>query len=164
VEITPMATIPGYQVTTYLGNMNLFIIRETSSVREFGGISGFMHKFVSEVLALMRAHVAALGGNALLAFSMNQCVLLDNPNRNQAQCLINITGDAVCVEQDRTGSDAPKIPTGAPIRMSSSHSPKPVSRKTDGDGGDGGGVNGAAAEETGHSDSKFVNFGINSNY
>ena len=96
-----MSFIPGYQVAHYLGNMNLFVIRETSSVREFGGISGFMHKFVAEVLALMRAHVAALGGNALLAFNLNQCVLLDNPNRNQAQCLINIAGDAVRVEPER---------------------------------------------------------------
>jgi len=102
VEISPMSYIPGYLVTDYLGNMNLFVIRETSSVREFGGISGFMHKFVAEVLALMRAHVAALGGNALLAFNLNQCVLLDNPNRNQAQCLINIAGDAVHVEPERS--------------------------------------------------------------
>ena len=88
VEISPMSYIPGYLVTDYLGNMNLFVIRETSSVREFGGISGFMHKFVAEVLALMRAHVAALGGNALLAFNLNQCVLLDNPNRNQASNIL----------------------------------------------------------------------------
>ena len=99
-----MSFIPGHQVTDYLGNMNLFVIRETSSVREFGGISGFMHKFVAEVLALMRAHVAALGGNALLAFNLNQCVLLDNPNRNQAQCLINIAGDAVRVEPEKSAS------------------------------------------------------------
>jgi len=104
VEVSPMSFIPGYHVSNYLGNMNLFVIRETSSVREFGGISGFMHKFVAEVLALMRAHVAALGGNALLAFNLNQCVLLDNPNRNQAQCLINIAGDAVRVEPERNSS------------------------------------------------------------
>jgi len=46
----------------------------------------------------MRAHVAALGGNPFLSFSLNQCVLLDNPNRNQAQCLINIVGDAAFLE------------------------------------------------------------------
>ena len=101
-----MSFIPGYVVSNYLGNMNLFVIRETSSVREFGGIAGFMHKFVAEVLALMRAHVAALGGNALLAFNLNQCVLLDNPNRNQAQCLINIAGDAVRVEPEKSASES----------------------------------------------------------
>ena len=101
-----MSFIPGYVVSNYLGNMNLFVIRETSSVREFGGIAGFMHKFVAEVLALMRAHVAALGGNALLAFNLNQCVLLDNPNRNQAQCLINIAGDAVRVEPEKNASES----------------------------------------------------------
>ena len=105
VELTPMSFIPGFQVAEYLGNMNLFVIRETSSVREFGGISGFMHKFVAEVLALMRAHVAALGGNALLAFNLNQCVLLDNPNRNQAQCLINIAGDAVRVVPEKNAAE-----------------------------------------------------------
>jgi len=49
------------------------------------------------VLAVVRAHVTSLGGNALLSYFMSQCVLLCNPHKNQAQCLVNVGGDAVLV-------------------------------------------------------------------
>lgn len=52
-----------------------------------GGLSGFMGSFVTEVLALVRAHVAALGGNAMIAYFMSECVLLHNPYKNQVSLL-----------------------------------------------------------------------------
>lgn len=39
----------------------MFFIRETTSLREEGGVSGFLHAFIAEVFAMVRAHVAALG-------------------------------------------------------------------------------------------------------
>lgn len=49
---------------------------------------------------MVRAHVAALGGNAVVSYSMKDCVLMENPHKNQAQCLINVSGDAViCVRE-----------------------------------------------------------------
>lgn len=49
---------------------------------------------------MVRAHVAALGGNAVVSYSMKECVFMENPNKNQAQCLINVSGDAViCVRE-----------------------------------------------------------------
>lgn len=49
---------------------------------------------------MVRAHVAALGGNAVVSYSMKECMLMENPNKNQAQCLINVSGDAViCVRE-----------------------------------------------------------------
>lgn len=78
----------------------MFFIRETTSLREEGGVSGFLHSFIAEVFAMVRAHVAALGGNAVVSYSMKDCVLMENPNKNQAQCLINVSGDAViCVRE-----------------------------------------------------------------
>lgn len=90
-----------------------------------GGLSGFTHSFVMEVLAIVRAHITALGGNAMVAFFMTQCVLLHSPHKNQVnkkhiillasifshvlviyfikiiyfqgQCLINVGGDVVTV-------------------------------------------------------------------
>lgn len=49
---------------------------------------------------MVRAHVGALGGNAVVSYSMKECMLMENPNKNQAQCLINVSGDAViCVRE-----------------------------------------------------------------
>lgn len=97
VEITPLSHIPGARIERHLGNLNFFFIRESTSIKECGGLSGFMGSFVTEVLALVRAHVAALGGNAMIAYFMSECVLLHNPYKNQGQCLINVGGDVVQV-------------------------------------------------------------------
>ncbi|XP_021377240.1 C2 domain-containing protein 5-like isoform X2 [Mizuhopecten yessoensis] len=100
IEITPLAYVPGGKIERYLGNYNFFFIRETTSLREMGGDGGFMQTFIAEVLANVRASVAALGGNGLVAYRMSQCVLLSNPQKNQSQCLINVYGDAVCICYD----------------------------------------------------------------
>ncbi|XP_025064314.1 C2 domain-containing protein 5 isoform X3 [Alligator sinensis] len=89
VKMTPLSFIPGAKITKYLGIINMFFIRETTSLREEGGVSGFLHAFIAEVFAMVRAHVAALGGNAVVSYIMKQCVFMENPNKNQAQCLVN---------------------------------------------------------------------------
>ncbi|KAJ8299296.1 hypothetical protein KUTeg_023356 [Tegillarca granosa] len=65
-----------------------------------GGLGGFMHSFIFEVLANVRANVSSLGGNGLVAYKMSQCVLLYNPHKNQSQCLINVSGDVVSVSYE----------------------------------------------------------------
>ncbi|XP_051726060.1 C2 domain-containing protein 5 isoform X5 [Ctenopharyngodon idella] len=95
VKMTPLSFIPGAKIIKYLGIINMFFIRETTSLKEEGGVSGFLHTFIAEVFAMVRAHVAALGGNAVVSYSMKECVFMENPNKNQAQCLINVSGDAV---------------------------------------------------------------------
>ncbi|RWS03486.1 hypothetical protein B4U79_05423 [Dinothrombium tinctorium] len=97
IELTPLSFVPDGHIHYYLGNLDFFFIRESTSIRESGGLNGFMHSFLSEVFAIVRAHVAALGGNAMTALHLTQCVLLYNPHKNQSQCLINIAGDAVMV-------------------------------------------------------------------
>ncbi|XP_026166587.1 C2 domain-containing protein 5 isoform X4 [Mastacembelus armatus] len=100
VKMTPLSFLQGTRIIKYLGIINMFFIRETTSLREEGGVSGFLHSFIAEVFAMVRAHVAALGGNAVVSYSMKECVLMENPNKNQAQCLINVSGDAViCVRE-----------------------------------------------------------------
>ncbi|XP_057203667.1 C2 domain-containing protein 5 isoform X13 [Triplophysa rosa] len=100
VKMTPLSFIPGAKIIKYLGIINMFFIRETTSLREEGGVSGFLHSFIAEVFAMVRAHVAALGGNAVVSYSMKECVFMENPNKNQAQCLINVSGDAVIFVQE----------------------------------------------------------------
>ncbi|XP_061938130.1 C2 domain-containing protein 5 isoform X2 [Apis cerana] len=97
VDITPLSYLPGGRIERYLGNLNFFFIRESTSIRENGGLSGFTHSFVMEILAIVRAHITALGGNAMVAFFMTKCVLLHSPHKNQGQCLINVGGDVVSV-------------------------------------------------------------------
>ncbi len=42
--------------------------------------SAFVHTAVMEGLAILRAHVAALGGNLLSCYSLDRTVVLDSPN------------------------------------------------------------------------------------
>lgn len=48
-----------------------------------GGLDAFMHLFTLEAMAIARAHVAAIGGNSLLNFRLNDCVLIEHPHKNQ---------------------------------------------------------------------------------
>ncbi|KRG01645.1 uncharacterized protein Dmoj_GI22687, isoform B [Drosophila mojavensis] len=97
VDLTPLSFIPGGRIDKYLGNLNFFFIRESTSIRENGGISGFVHSFITELLAVVRAHIASLGGNAMVSFYLTELILFDNQHKNQGQCLISIGGDAVYV-------------------------------------------------------------------
>ncbi|XP_022211751.2 C2 domain-containing protein 5 isoform X1 [Drosophila obscura] len=97
VDLTPLSFIPGGRIEKYLGNLNFFFIRESTSIREIGGISGFVHGFITELLAVVRAHIASLGGNAMVSFYITELILFDNQHKNQGQCLISIGGDAVYV-------------------------------------------------------------------
>lgn len=116
VKMTPLSFLPGTRIDKYLGIINMFFIRETTSLREVrgrkpgprsslvfiprwfltftcvcvfshqeGGVSGFLHSFIAEVFAMVRAHVAALGGNAVVSYSMKECVFMENPNKNQVR-------------------------------------------------------------------------------
>ncbi|KAK5902336.1 hypothetical protein CesoFtcFv8_007597 [Champsocephalus esox] len=107
VKMTPLSFLPGTRIIKYLGIINMFFIRETTSLREEGGVSGFLHSFIAEVFAMVRAHVAALGGNAVVSYSMKECMLMENPNKNQAQCLINVSGDAVICVRETDPEPAP---------------------------------------------------------
>uniref|UniRef100_A0A1Y1LNM9 C2 domain-containing protein n=1 Tax=Photinus pyralis TaxID=7054 RepID=A0A1Y1LNM9_PHOPY len=97
IDITQLSYVPGGKIERYLGNLNFFFIRETTSIREEGGLSGFIHTFVTEVLAIVRAHIAALGGNAMVAYYMTECDFSHSVHKNQGQCLINVGGDVVFV-------------------------------------------------------------------
>ncbi|KAM8819991.1 C2 domain-containing protein 5 [Eudromia elegans] len=120
VKMTPLSFLPGAKITKYLGIINMFFIRETTSLREEGGVSGFLHTFIAEVFAMVRAHVAALGGNAVVSYIMKQCVFMENPNKNQAQCLINVSGDAVIFVRESELETLPVQPSTAVSQPSTS--------------------------------------------
>ncbi|XP_066580054.1 C2 domain-containing protein 5 isoform X8 [Amia ocellicauda] len=120
VKMTPLSFIPGAKIIKYLGIINMFFIRETTSLREEGGVSGFLHAFIAEVFAMVRAHVAALGGNAVVSYIMKECVFMENPNKNQAQCLINVSGDAVIFVRECDLEALPVQPQTSAAQTSSS--------------------------------------------
>lgn len=42
-----------------------------------------MQAFVAEAQAMLRAHVLAIGGNAMVSYQLNEIVLFDNPHKHQ---------------------------------------------------------------------------------
>jgi hypothetical protein len=53
VDISPLSFVPGAKIEKYLGNLNFCFIRETQNVRDYGGICGFVHTFITEVRLLI---------------------------------------------------------------------------------------------------------------
>ncbi|KAF4318048.1 hypothetical protein BBO99_00004195 [Phytophthora kernoviae] len=100
IELTPLGYIPGAHVTRYLGRVTLHFIKESWTVRESGGLGAFYHLFLSEAIAIVRAHVRSLGGNAMLTFRL---VPIESSQlyRNQVYNMISITGDAVMIEREQ---------------------------------------------------------------
>lgn len=97
INLTPLSHIPGARVSKYLGNLNFFLIRETSSLREVGGLNGFIAAFLGEINSIVRSHVSGLGGNALVGYFMSEFVVTHTPYKNQGQCLVHVGGDVVSV-------------------------------------------------------------------
>lgn len=95
VSLTSLWHVNGSRLVRRVCALRLLFVRETTSVRELGGLSGFLHTFTCEVLAIARAYTAALGGNALTSFYITQLMLQDNAHKNQGQCLLSVGGDVV---------------------------------------------------------------------
>ncbi|XP_053615321.1 uncharacterized protein LOC128678069 isoform X1 [Plodia interpunctella] len=95
VSLTSLSYIVGARGARRVCALRLLFVRETTAVRELGGLSGFLHTFTCEVLAIVRAYTAALGGNALTSFYITQLMLQDNAHKNQGQCLLSVGGDVV---------------------------------------------------------------------
>lgn len=113
VEITPLSRVPGHQVVKHLGRLSLHFVKEDLHLHYAAseytyyffsdpnatedGLGRFMHRFLSEVQAIARAHTVAMGGNALIAFRLEQTIIRETL-KNQAYGMLSISGDVVQVK------------------------------------------------------------------
>ncbi|KAI9208468.1 uncharacterized protein BJ171DRAFT_207984 [Polychytrium aggregatum] len=113
IEITPLPSLPNAKVERFLGRISMHFIKEATMIYESGvgssGMGGFTHIFLAELYSIARAHTAALGGNALVAFTIDQC-LFSESIKNQGYALISISGDVVESHNLQGCTQAPQMP------------------------------------------------------
>ncbi|KAI8908982.1 hypothetical protein EDD86DRAFT_206598 [Gorgonomyces haynaldii] len=102
IEIVPTSFVPGSRIVAFLGRLSLHFIKETSLMYEsrsgMNGMGRFIFMFQQEIMAVLRAHTIALGGNAVIGYTMDQ--FLFEETFNQGYGLISISGDIVRVVTD----------------------------------------------------------------
>eukprot|EP00922_Rhytidocystis_sp_ex-Travisia-forbesii_P069904 GHVS01104381.1.p1 GENE.GHVS01104381.1~~GHVS01104381.1.p1 ORF type:complete len:1099 (-),score=237.64 GHVS01104381.1:313-3609(-) len=92
VLVSPLSSLPYCKVLRYLGLVSLHVIKETTALKQF---EAFYHEFMMDTLTIARAHVKAMGGNALLGFRINNILLKED--KNQAYAVLSICGDAASI-------------------------------------------------------------------
>ncbi|KAJ4461281.1 hypothetical protein PAPYR_2317 [Paratrimastix pyriformis] len=105
------AAVPGQEIRRTVGPLALHLIREGTALRERED-GQFVSLVLAEALASARAHVAALGANALVGFRIVECRCTQNLHKTQMHCVVSLLGDIVL-----TG---PAAPAPAPV------SPPPI--------------------------------------
>lgn len=49
----------------------------------------FMQTFLAEVHAIVRSQVAAMSGDGIMSFAINDVTLLDSSHKNQVRCFVS---------------------------------------------------------------------------
>lgn len=96
VLVSALSAVPHCIIDRYCGLVTVHMIKETVNVtRHFESLQVFYHQFVAEALLTAKAHVLAVGGNALLGYRINNLFLREDKRR--AYAVISISGDAACL-------------------------------------------------------------------
>eukprot|EP01138_Halocafeteria_seosinensis_P011276 gb/GECG01011518.1/.p1 GENE.gb/GECG01011518.1/~~gb/GECG01011518.1/.p1 ORF type:complete len:1646 (+),score=234.79 gb/GECG01011518.1/:1-4938(+) len=102
IMMVSVGSLPGMYVKYHLGRINMHFVRESIDVKPSeDGLSRFDYSLVQEVHAYVRAYIAALGGNALLHYSLT---CQSNPGsvaRNSAYRVVSVSGDVAELVAER---------------------------------------------------------------
>ena len=98
IELSQLSYIPRAVHQRYLGRICHTFIKESNLVFDNSlgnsGMGGFSHIFMIEMMAVIKAHVLCLGGNAVVGFSVDQIHFTESL-KNQGYALLSMSGD-VC--------------------------------------------------------------------
>eukprot|EP01104_Vermistella_antarctica_P020357 TRINITY_DN8686_c0_g1_i1.p1 TRINITY_DN8686_c0_g1~~TRINITY_DN8686_c0_g1_i1.p1 ORF type:complete len:1439 (+),score=292.11 TRINITY_DN8686_c0_g1_i1:344-4660(+) len=93
VLITTASSIPSVSVERYLSHVCVHFVKERTGGKDISKGSA-THTFLKEAMSILRAHVLALGGNALFHYRVDRLLSFDT-HRSEAYLLISLSGDAV---------------------------------------------------------------------
>jgi hypothetical protein len=105
VELTNLSSIPGTRVLYHIDRVLVCMIREVLRGEEPGGnMTVWMGRLLFEGQAMCRAQAAAMGGNAVLHYNVQQCMMNAVAGKQRVYSVLIISGDAVCVTRGRSNS------------------------------------------------------------
>ena len=107
VELTPLSRIPGCVVSEHIDRVSVCMIREVLKVSEEGNISVWTSRLLLEGQAMCRAQAAAIGGNAVLHYNVDQIIVNNMAHKMRVYSVLMVTGDAVRIQADPNARDVP---------------------------------------------------------